>query len=76
MAHLNLVEVFDEIVVGHPIENLKHVTSKTFKILFEMNYQKSIGLYLHSPTTSLEERILEPRGSYTDERHSFTRRYA
>ena len=36
----------------------------------------NILLYLHSPTVSLDEPILDQRGSYTDERHSFTRRYA
>ena len=28
--------------------------------------------HLHSPTNSLNEPILDPRGSYTDEQHSFT----
>ena len=32
--------------------------------------------YLHPPTNSLNEPIVDPRGSYTDERHSFIRRYA
>ena len=32
--------------------------------------------HLHSPTNSLNEPILDPRGSYTDEQYSFTRRYA
>ena len=32
--------------------------------------------HLHSPSNSLNEPILDPQGSYTDEQHSFTRRYA
>ena len=32
--------------------------------------------HLHSPTNSLHEPILDPRGSYTDVKYSFTRRYA
>ena len=31
--------------------------------------------YLHSQTISLDEPILDWRGSYTHERQSFTRRY-
>ena len=31
--------------------------------------------YLRSPTISLDEPNLDRLGSYTDERHSFTRRY-
>ena len=31
---------------------------------------------LHWPTNSLNEPILDPQGSYTDEQHSFRRRYA
>ena len=34
-----------------------------------------IFLYLHSPTISKDEAILERRGSYTHKRHSFTWRY-
>ena len=34
-----------------------------------------ISSYLHSPTISLGEIILDQRGSYTHERHSFMRRY-
>ena len=41
--------------------------------LFSVHF---IREYLHSPTISLDEPILERRGSYTHERHSFTRRYA
>ena len=32
-------------------------------------------LYLHSPTISLDEPILDRRGSYTHERHSLMRYY-
>ena len=32
--------------------------------------------YLHTPANSLNVPTLDPRGSYTDERHSFMRRYA
>ena len=34
------------------------------------------AIYLLSPTISLDEPILDRRGSYTHERHSFMRRYA
>ena len=34
------------------------------------------ALYFHSPSTSLDEPISDHRGSNTDERHSFMRRYA
>ena len=33
-------------------------------------------VYLHSPTISLDEPILDRRGSYTDERLWFKRRHA
>ena len=32
--------------------------------------------HFHSPTNPLIEPILDLRGSYTDEKHSFTQRYA
>ena len=35
-----------------------------------------IIIYLHSPVISLDEPILDRRGSYIHERPSFTRRYA
>ena len=35
-----------------------------------------IPQYLHSPTFSLDELILDRRGSYIDKQHSFTRRHA
>ena len=37
---------------------------------------KYMIVYLHSSTISLDEPILDKQGSYFDERHSFTRRYA
>ena len=44
-----------------------HTTKSAAKIIY---------LYLHSPSMSLDEPILDRRGSYTHERHSFMRRYA
>ena len=39
-------------------------------------YDCLTAVYLHSPTISLDEPILDRKGSYTHEQHSFTRRYA
>ena len=47
------------------------------KLSNKRNHLREVNAkHLHSPTNSLNEPILEPRGSYTDELHSFTRRYA
>ena len=44
---------------------------------YKHNHLREVNAkHLHSPTSSLNEPILDPRGSYTDEQHSFTRRYA
>ena len=47
------------------------------KLSNKQNYLREVNAkHLHSPTNSLNEPILDPRGLYTDEQHSFTRRYA
>ena len=50
-------------------------TKNDVKLSYKHNHLREVNAkHLHSPTNSLNEPILDPRGSCTDEQHSFTRR--